>query len=78
MPSSWERVERVGGKLVLLPWRDVEFKIAIGLSWGVGYNSPCYILLLLGILIRESLEKAAADALALEMAIEPLNAWPAS
>jgi hypothetical protein len=49
VPSSWERVEKVGGRLVLLPWRDVEFKIAIGLSWGVGYNSLCYILLLLGI-----------------------------
>jgi len=29
-------------------------------------------------LIRESSEKAAADALAPEMTIEPLNAWPAS
>lgn len=29
-------------------------------------------------LIRESLEKATADALAPEMTIEPLNAWPAS
>ena len=29
-------------------------------------------------LIRESSEKAAADALAPEMTIEPLNAWSAS
>jgi len=68
----------VGGRLVLLRWRDVEFKIAIGISWVLDIIlfviSYCYW----EFLIRESSEKAAADALAPEMTIEPLNAWPAS
>lgn len=78
MPSSWERVERVGGRLVLLPWGMLNLKLPLA------YPGVLDIILLIisycywEFLIRESSEKAAADALAPEMTIESLNAWPAS
>ena len=78
MPSSWERVEGVGGRLVLLPWRMLNLKLPLA------YPRVLDIILLVisycygEFLIRESSEKAAADALAPKMMIEPLNALPAS